>query len=140
MMRNHVKKSGVNIIKNIITNSIDHIEIFVEVLKMDQREEVVGMITLDYNNRLNGIVELMHGKKAFEKIGTDDLFNKAFMLGAFSIILAYNLPVDFNEVESKYFKFNEFLNFFGITTLPISSILLKLPVAFITITPILSTY
>ena len=96
-------------IKNIITNSIDYIEIFFEVLKMDQREEVVGMITLDYNNRLNGIVELMHGKKAFEKIGTDDLFNKAFMLDAFSIILAYNLPVDFSEVESKYFKFNNFL-------------------------------
>ena len=76
---------------------------------MDQREEVVGMITLDYNNRLNGIVELMHGKKAFEKIGTDDLFNKAFMLDAFSIILAYNSPGDLNEVKSKYFKFNKFL-------------------------------
>lgn len=31
------------------------------------------------------------------------------MLDAFSIILAYNSPENFNKIESKYFKFNEFL-------------------------------
>lgn len=98
-----------NIIKNIITNINDATEIFIKVLKMDQREEVVGMITLDYYNRINGIIELMHGKKAFGKIGTDDLFNKAFMLDAFSIILAYNSSRDLNKLESKYFIFNKFL-------------------------------
>ena len=96
-------------LKNKIINSEDSIDIFTEVLKMDQKTEVVGMITLNYNNRITAIVELMHGENAFKKIGTDDLFNKAFMLDAFSIILAYNSPQNIKDIDNKYYKFNKFL-------------------------------
>ncbi|RQD74949.1 MAG: hypothetical protein D5S01_05955 [Halanaerobium sp. MSAO_Bac5] len=95
-------------LKNKIISSEDSIDIFIEVLKMNQKEEVVGMITLDYNNRMTAIVELMRGKNAFKKIGTDDLFNKAFMLDAFSIILAYNSPISIKNLSNQYYEFNEF--------------------------------
>ena len=52
-------------LKNKIIKSTDSIDIFIEVLKMNQKEEVVGMITLDYYNRITAVVELMKGKKRF---------------------------------------------------------------------------
>jgi len=97
------------LIKNKIIKSPDSIDIFIEVLKMNQKEEVVGMITLDYYKRMTAVVELMHGKNALRKIGTDDLFNKAFMLDAFSIILAYNSSENIKDINNKYYKFNKFL-------------------------------
>jgi DNA repair protein RadC len=97
------------LLKNKIIKSKDSIDIFIELLKLNQKEEVVGMITLDYYNRMTSVVELMHGKNAFKKIGTDDLFNKAFMLDAFSIIVAYNSPRNIKNIDNKYYKFNKFL-------------------------------
>ncbi|TDX42251.1 RadC-like JAB domain-containing protein [Halanaerobium congolense] len=96
-------------LKNKIIKSADSIDIFIKVLKINKKTEVVGMITLDYYNRMTAVVELMHGKNAFKKIGTDDLFNKAFMLDAFSIILAYNSPQNIKDIDNKYYKFNKFL-------------------------------
>lgn len=96
-------------LKNKILKAEDSIDIFIEVLKMDQSEKVVGMITLDYYNKVNGVIELSRGENAFKRIGTDDIFNKAFMLDAFSIIFAYNSPNNLNDLDNKYYEFNNFL-------------------------------
>ena len=96
-------------LKNKIFKAEDSIDIFIKLLKIDQSEEVVGMITLDYYNRLNGVVELYRGENAFKRIGTDDIFNKAFILDAFSIILAYNSPDNIKNLDNKYYEFNNFL-------------------------------
>jgi DNA repair protein RadC len=72
---------------NYIKKPKEAVDIFVDVLKMDAQEEAVGMIALDSDDRLIGLLELMRGGDAFQKIGTDDLFYKALRLEADSIIL-----------------------------------------------------
>jgi len=95
-------------LNNYIRKPEDAVEIFVDVLKMDFQEEVVGMIALDRDDRLIGVVELMRGVDAFQKIGTDDLFYKALRLEAHSIILGYNKAAGL-KVSSDDYEFNEFL-------------------------------
>ena len=74
---------------------------------MDGEEEAVGMIALDSDDRLIGVVELMRGGDAFQKIGTDDLFYKALRLEADSIILEQSKDV--LKVSSYDYEFNKFL-------------------------------
>ncbi|SDD13535.1 JAB domain-containing protein [Halanaerobium congolense] len=95
-------------LNNYIRKPEDAVEIFVDVLKMDAQEEVVGMIALNRYDRLIGAVELMRGDNAFQKIGTDDLFYKALRLEAHSIILGYN-KADGLKVSSDEYEFNKFL-------------------------------
>ena len=95
-------------LNNYIRTPEDAVEIFVDVLKMDSQEEVVGMIALDSDDRLIGVVELMRGGDAFQKIGTDDLFYKALRLEAHSIILGYNKAAGL-KVSSDDYEFNKFL-------------------------------
>jgi DNA repair protein RadC len=56
---------------------------------MAGEEEAVGMIALDSDDRLIGVVELMRGGDALKKIGNDDLYYKALRMEANSIILGY---------------------------------------------------
>ncbi|WP_258222607.1 JAB domain-containing protein [Halanaerobium saccharolyticum] len=86
----------------------DAVEIFIDVLKIDGEEEAVGMIALDRDDRLIGVVELMRGGDALQNIGTDDLFYKALRLEAYYIILGYN-KADGLKVSSDDYEFNEFL-------------------------------
>jgi DNA repair protein RadC len=95
-------------INNHIKKPEDAVEIFVDVLKINGEEEAVGMIALDSNNRLIGLVELMRGGDALEKIGTDDLFYKALALEADSIIFGYNKAGKI-YTDSYDYQFNEFL-------------------------------
>jgi DNA repair protein RadC len=95
-------------INNHIKKTEDAVEIFVDVLKINGEEEAVGMIALDSNNRLIGLVELMRGGDALEKIGTDDLFYKALALEADSIIFGYNKAGKI-YTDSYDYQFNEFL-------------------------------
>ena len=94
-------------LNNYIRKPEDAVEIFVDVLKMDDPEEVVAVIALDNDHRLIGVLELMRGGDAFQKIGTDDLFYKALRLEADSIILAQSKDV--LKVNSYYYEFNKFL-------------------------------
>jgi DNA repair protein RadC len=75
---------------------------------MDAKEEVVAMMAFDNTNRLIGLVELMKGGDALEKIGTDDLFYTALRLEAHSIIFAQS-KADALEVSSYDCEFNKFL-------------------------------
>lgn len=102
------KKRDNDRLNNYIKKPEDAVKIFVDVLKMDTQEEMVGMIVLDRDDRLIGVVELMRGGAAFQKIGTDDLFYKALRLEADSIILARS-EVDGLEVSSYDYEFNKFL-------------------------------
>ncbi|PTV95012.1 RadC-like JAB domain-containing protein [Halanaerobium saccharolyticum] len=95
-------------LNNYIKKSEDAVEIFVDLLKMDGQEEVVGMIALDNDHRLIGVVELMRGGDTFQKIGTDDLFYLALRLDADSIILAQS-KADGLKVSNEDYQFNEFL-------------------------------
>jgi len=95
-------------LNNYIRKPEDAVEIFVDVLKMDDPEEVVAVIALDNDHRLIGVLELMRGGDAFQKIGTDDLFYKALRLEADSIILAQS-KADGLKVSSDDYKFNKFL-------------------------------
>jgi len=95
-------------INNHIKKPKDAVEIFFDVLKINGEEEAVGMIALDSNDRLIGLVELMRGGDALEKIGTDDLFYKALALEAESIILWHNKAGRINT-DSYDYNFNEFL-------------------------------
>jgi DNA repair protein RadC len=101
------KKRDNDRLNNYIKKPEDAVKIFVDVLKMDTQEEMVGMIVLDRDDRLIGVVELMRGGAAFQKIGTDDLFYKALRLEADSIILAQSKDV--LKVNSYYYEFNKFL-------------------------------
>jgi len=92
-------------INNHIKKPEDAVEIFVDVLKINGEEEAVGMIALDSNDRLIGLVELMRGGDALEKIGTDELFYKALALEAESIILWYNKAGRINT-DSYDYQFN----------------------------------
>ena len=94
-------------LNNYIRKPEDAVEIFIDVLKMDGEEEAVGMIALDSDDRLIGVVELMRGGDAFQKIGTDDLFYKALRLEADSIILEQSKDV--LKVSSYDYEFNKFL-------------------------------
>jgi len=94
---------------NSVINSKEEAEkILAELFKMDPDEEAVAMITLDSNDRINGIAALMRGGDALEKVGTDDLFYKALALEADSIILGYNKAGKINT-DSYDYKFNKFL-------------------------------
>ncbi|SDD29623.1 JAB domain-containing protein [Halanaerobium congolense] len=95
-------------LNNYIKKSEDAVEIFVDLLKMDGQEEVVGMIALDNDHRLIGVLELMRGGDTFQKIGTDDLFYLALRLDADSIILAQS-KADGLKVSKEDYQFNEFL-------------------------------
>ena len=95
-------------LNNYIRTPKDAVDIFVDVLKMDAQEEAVGMIALDSYDRLIGVVELMRGGDALQKIGTDDLFYKALRLEADSIILGYS-KADGLKLRSYDYEFNEFL-------------------------------
>jgi len=95
-------------INNHIKKPEDAVEIFVDVLKINGEEEAVGMIALDNDDRLIGLVELMRGGDALEKIGTDDLFYKALALEADSIILAQS-KADGLNINSYDSEFNKFL-------------------------------
>lgn len=95
-------------LNNYIRTPEDAVEVFVEFLKMDGKEKVVGMITLNNDDRLTGVVELMRGGDTFQKIGTDDLFYKALRLDADSIILAQS-KADGLKVSNEDYQFNEFL-------------------------------
>lgn len=53
---------------------------------------------------MTAVVELMHGKNAFKKIGTDDLFNKEFMLDAFSIKEAKRLQM---KIDNHFIIFDK---------------------------------
>jgi DNA repair protein RadC len=101
------KRDGCRL-KNYIKKPEDAVEIFVNVLKMDAKEEVVAMMALDNTNRLIGVVELMRGGDALEKIGTDDLFYLALRLEAHSIILGYTKS-DKSEVDNYDYEFYKFL-------------------------------
>ncbi len=94
-------------LNNYIRKLEDAVKIFIDVLKMDGEEEAVGMIALDSDDRLIGVVELMRGGDALQKISTDDLFYKALRLEADSIILAQSKDV--LKVNSYYYEFNKFL-------------------------------
>jgi DNA repair protein RadC len=94
-------------LNNYIRKPEDAVKIFIDVLKMDGEEEAVGMIALDSDDRLIGVVELMRGGDALQKISTDDLFYKALRLEADSIILAQSKDV--LKVNSYYYEFNKFL-------------------------------
>lgn len=95
-------------LNNYIRTREDAVEIFVDVLKMGFQEEVVGMIALDNDDRLIGVIELMRGGDALQNIGTDDLFYKALRLEAQSIILGYNKAAGL-KVSSDDYEFNKFL-------------------------------
>lgn len=95
-LNNHIKKPE------------DAVEIFVDILKINGEEEAVGMIALDSNDRLIGVLELMRGSNALEKIGTDDLFYHALRLEADSIILAQS-KADGLKINSYDSEFNKFL-------------------------------
>ena len=95
-------------LNNYIRKLEDAVKIFIDVLKMDGEEEAVGMIALDSDDRLIGVVELMRGGDALQKISTDDLFYKALRLEADSIILAQS-KADGLKVSSDDYKFNKFL-------------------------------
>ena len=101
------KKRDNDRLNNYIKKPEDAVKIFVDVLKMDTQEEMVGMIVLDRDDRLIGVVELMRGGAAFQKIGTDDLFYKALRLEADSIILEQSKDV--LKVSSYDYEFNKFL-------------------------------
>jgi len=102
------KKKDNDRLNNYIRTPEDAVDIFVDVLKMDAQEEAVGMIALDSDDRLIGVVELMRGGDALQKIGTDDLFYKALRLEADSIILGYS-KADGLKLRSYDYEFNEFL-------------------------------
>jgi DNA repair protein RadC len=95
-------------LNNYIRTPKDAVGIFVDVLKMGFQEEVVGMIALDSDDRLIGVIGLMRGGDALQNIGTDDLFYKALRLEAHSIILGYNKAAGL-KVSSDDYEFNEFL-------------------------------
>jgi DNA repair protein RadC len=102
------KKKDNDRLNNYIRTPEDAVDIFVDVLKMDAQEEAVGMIALDSDDRLIGVVELMRGGDALQKIGTDDLFYKALRLEADSIVLGYSKAVGLESCSYDY-EFNEFL-------------------------------
>lgn len=102
------KKKDNDRLNNYIRKPEDAVKIFIDVLKMDGEEEAVGMIALDSDDRLIGVVELMRGGDAFQKIGSDDLFYKSLRLEADSIILGYN-KADGLKVNNYDYEFNEFL-------------------------------
>ena len=83
------------------------INIFIDLLKMSEKEEVVAMIAFDYYNKLNGLVVLKRGTNAFNRIDADYIINKAIMLNAYSIIIAYNSPENINKLDERYYSFNK---------------------------------
>jgi len=95
-------------LNSVIKSQEEAEKIFAELFKMDPDEEAVAMITLNSNDRINGIAALMRGGDALEKVGTDDLFYKALALEADSIILGYNKIGRINT-DSYDHQFNEFL-------------------------------
>lgn len=102
------KKKDNDRLNNYIRTPEDAVDIFVDVLKMDAQEEAVGMIALDSDDKLIGVVELMRGGDSLQKIGTDNLFYKALRLEADSIILGYSKAVGL-ELCSYDYEFNGFL-------------------------------
>ena len=95
-------------LNSVIESKEDAKKILNELFKMNPKEEAVAMITLNSNDRINGIAALMIGGDALEKVGTDDLFYKALALEADSIILGYNKTGRINT-DSYNYQFNEFL-------------------------------
>ena len=89
-----VKESGSRYdLNKRITTPDSAIKTFVEVLELDKRaEEVFAMLTVDTQSQLTGVFEVSVGNLNSSLISPREVFKRAILNNAHSILLAHNHP------------------------------------------------
>ena len=76
-----------------ITTPDSAIKTFVEVLDLDKRsEEVFAMLTVDTQSQLTGVFEVSVGNLNSSLISPREVFKRAILNNAYSVLLAHNHP------------------------------------------------
>ena len=76
-----------------ITTPDSAIKTFVEVLDLDKRsEEVFAMLTIDTQSQLTGVFEVSVGNLNSSLISPREVFKRAILNNAYSVLLAHNHP------------------------------------------------
>ena len=86
-------ESEYNLDNERVTNPATAVELFNKVLDLDCRmQEVFAMITLDIKNQVTGIFEVTTGGLSSSIAHPREVFQRAILQGAASIIIAHNHP------------------------------------------------
>ena len=76
-----------------VSNPMDAADIAREVFKTDsQAEEIFGILTLDTKNNVNGVLEVSRGSLNSSIVHPREVFKRAFLQNASTIILVHNHP------------------------------------------------
>ena len=91
-----------------ITTPDSAIKTFVEVLDLDKRsEEVFAMLTVDTQSQLTGVFEVSVGNLNSSLISPREVFKRAILNNAHSILLAHNHPSGSPEASNDDIKITE---------------------------------
>lgn len=87
-----VKERGINY-PNSLNNPEDIVEMFNHLFRLDQKaEEYVYMLALNSNNKPLGVFEVSHGTVNLSLVSPREIYQRALLVGASSIILLHNHP------------------------------------------------
>ena len=76
-----------------VSSPMDAADIAREVFKTDrQAEEIFGILTLDTKNNVNGVFEVSRGSLNSSIVHPREVFKRAFLQNASTIILVHNHP------------------------------------------------
>jgi len=91
-----------------ITTPDSAIKTFVEVLDLDKRsEEVFAMLTIDTQSQLTGVFEVSVGNLNSSLISPREVFKRAILNNAHSILLAHNHPSGIPQASNDDIKITE---------------------------------